>query len=157
GGLGSIAYSTLVSRIRHGLVRSPYAPVTVVRHITESVALYIDEHARAFAGVHVGSLPQRSYPQGRLGGEFLGLLGEGSGGPPHPKPYRDRKPGEIVGQSGVEASYDPILNGGLTRATVAVDSAGVPLGPLHLLRRPKPGKMLRLTVDARLQRAAERA
>ena len=57
-------------------------------------------------------------PQGALGGEFLGLLGEVGPTQLKQRRYHYAKPGEIVGQSGVEASYDRTLNGGLSRAAV---------------------------------------
>jgi penicillin-binding protein 2 len=156
-GLAHVRVPLLVKRIRHALVRSPYAPAVVLPRLTMPVSLYLDEHARAFPGLHVGSLPQRSYPQGALGGEFLGLLGEV--GPTQLKDprYRGSKPGEVVGQSGVERHYDRLLNGGLDRAAVAVDSLGRPVGPLRILRESAPQRVLRLTIDARVQRAAVKA
>ena len=38
--------------------------------------------------------------------------------------YTDAKPGEIVGQSGVEAAYDHLLNRGFVQAKIPVDSFG---------------------------------
>ena len=44
---------------------------------------------------------------------------------------RMRKPGETVGTSGVEATYDRFLNGGFDRARVRVDSMGRVVGRLQ--------------------------
>src|SRR6185295_10135776 len=89
--------------------------------------------------------------------EFLGLLGEVSQKQLAKPAYSHAKPGEVVGTSGVEASYDRILNGGFQRARVRVDSRGRIVGSLQpASARPAP-PTLRLTIDARIQRAAERA
>ena len=50
--------------------------------------------------------------------------------------YAHAKPGETVGMSGVEATYDRILNGGFDRAHLRVDSLGRVVGPLEL----EPGR-----------------
>src|SRR5205807_1725765 len=75
----------------------------------------------------------------------------------HDRRYPGGKPGEIVGQSGVEATYDRWLNGGLQRNRVAVDSLGRAVGPLRPLNVVTPRRGLQLTIDARLQRVAEEA
>ena len=66
------------------------------------------------------------------------------------------QPGQIVGQSGVEATYDSILSPGFLHARLRVDSTGRIVGPLVYAHGKTP-PTLRLTVDARIQRAAEKA
>ncbi len=100
--------------------------------------------------------PARSYPQGAFGSEFLGLLGEVSQKELGTPRYKNAQPGEIVGQTGIEAVYDSILNPGFIPARLRVDSLGRIAGPLEI---PKGKQLptLRLTIDAHLQRAAEKA
>ena len=147
----------LVRRIRRSVFRSPYAPAVVVPNLKRPMAQFFDERARTFPGLHVAAFPAREYPQGAFGSEFLGLNGEVSKDELHQRLYRHRKPGEIVGQSGVEASYDRWLNGGLQRNRVAVDSLGRAVGPLRPLSLPEPRRGLQLTIDAHLQRVAVQA
>jgi len=45
----------------------------------------------------------------------------------------------------------------LEKARVVVDAQGRPIGPAHVVRVPRPASGLRLTVDLRLQRVAEKA
>src|SRR5207302_7245182 len=71
--------------------------------------------------------------------------------------YRRAQAGAIVGQSGAEAAYDSLLNGGLEKARVVVDAQGRPIGPAHVVRVPRPTSGLQLTVNLRLQRVAEKA
>lgn len=156
-GKTGLSASLLERRIRASVVRSPYAPAVVVPHLPRPVSYVFDERASDFPGLHVVALPSRSYPQGAFGSEFLGLLGEI--GPKQLAARRGQgaRPGEIVGQSGVEQTYDRLLNGGLQRNRVAVDSLGRAVGRLRPLGYDAPRGGLQLTIDARLQRDAERA
>jgi penicillin-binding protein 2 len=147
---------TLVKRIRASLVQAPFAPAVVLHRVRAPLAFYLDERDRAFPGVEVVALPTRRYPQGRLGGTFLGLLGPVSADELKEKAYAHARAGEVVGQSGVEATYDRYLNGGFAHARVRVDASGAVASPLRLQAQARPAQ-LRLTVDARVQRAAERA
>ena len=66
-----------VGRIRNSLFRSPYAPVQIVPRLSRRLdSLFFEENAADFPGFATAPVPLRSYPQGALGSEFLGLLGE---------------------------------------------------------------------------------
>jgi penicillin-binding protein 2 len=148
--------STFVARIRRSVVRSPFAPAVVLPHPDSPLAGYLDERAKSYPGFAVTYLPSRSYPQGAFGSTFLGLLGEVSTQMLGTKRYAHARAGETVGISGVEAQYDKYLNGGFDRARVRVDSMGRVVGQLQ--RRTGPAlPTLQLTIDARIQRAADKA
>ncbi len=148
--------STLVGRVRRSLLRAPYAPVQIVPRLKRTVAFYLDERADEFPGFAVAAVPTRSYPQGALGEEFLGLLGEVSEQQLAEKRFDWAKPGAVVGQSGIESSYDALLNGGLSKGRVRVDSLGRQVGRLTVSPAAAP-RSLQLTIDARIQRTAEKA
>jgi penicillin-binding protein 2 len=147
---------TLVVRVQRAVVRSPFAPAVVVPHPTSALQFFLDERPADYPGVKVTAIPGRSYPQGGFGSEFLGLLGEISQPELGTKRYRNAKSGELVGQTGVEATYDSVLNQGFVPAHVRVDSLGRIAGPLEV-PRGKQLPTLKLTIDARLQRAAQAA
>jgi penicillin-binding protein 2 len=148
--------STLLARIRRSVVRSPFAPAVVLPHPDGPLAGYLDERAKSYPGFTVTYLPSRSYPQGAFGSTFLGLLGEVSPSLLGTKRYAHARAGETVGISGVEAQYDKYLNGGFDRARVRVDSMGRVVGQLqHGTLHALP--TLQLTIDARIQRAADKA
>jgi penicillin-binding protein 2 len=148
---------TLVLRIQRSVIRSPFAPAVVVPHPPNALANYLEERADSFPGFQVDALPSRDYPQGaNFGSEFLGLLGEVDDRMLGTPRYAHAKAGEIVGVSGVEAYYDKLLNGGFERSRVRVDSMGRVVGPL-VRGRPKDPPTLRLTIDARLERVAQKA
>jgi penicillin-binding protein 2 len=147
---------TFVRRIRNSLFRSPYAPVEIVPRLSRQLDSFLEENADKFPGFLTAAVPWRSYPQGSLGGGFLGLLGEIGPAQLKDKRFKWAKPGAVIGQSGVEGSYDRILNGGFAKQRVQVDAMGRPVGRLRpMLSAPPRG--LQLTIDTRIQRVAERA
>jgi penicillin-binding protein 2 len=148
--------SDFVQRIRNSLFKSPYAPVEIVPKLGRALDRYFEERADDFPGFTTAPLPTRSYPQGALGGEFLGLLGEIGPEELKEKQYDWAKPGAVIGISGIEASYDRILNGGLSKQRVQVDAMGRPVGRLRPIAS-RSAQSLQLTIDARIQRVAEHA
>jgi penicillin-binding protein 2 len=155
--LAHVPTSTLIERVRASLVQSPFGPAVIVPHATRSLTFYLDERADAFPGLHVVELPTRAYPQGALGGEFLGLLGQVSKQELKSSSYAHAKAGMVVGQSGVEATYDKYLNAGFAHARVRVNALGQIASPLRAEPVKKAPSILQLTIDARIQRAAESA
>ena len=153
----SVRPGTLVARIRASVGKNPHAPAVVVRRLSRRLSFYLGERAARFPGLSVQVVPERSYPQRALGSEFLGLLGEVSPRQLVRRRHRGERAGEVIGQSGVEATYDPLLNVGFQRARVAVDSLGRTAGRLSMLALRSPGRGLQLTIDMRVQRAAVHA
>jgi penicillin-binding protein 2 len=155
--LAHVPVSTFVTRIERSVTRSPFAPAVLLPHPDGALWNYLAERAEDYRAFSADALPSRSYPQGGgFGSTFLGLLGEVDSRMLGTPRYAHAKAGQLVGISGVEAAYDRLLNGGFDRARVRVDSMGRVVGPLqHGL--PKALPTLQLTIDARLQRAAQRA
>jgi penicillin-binding protein 2 len=148
---------TLVRNARRSVVRSPYAPAVVVRRLSQPLAFYLEERRDRLPGFRVTAFPDRQYPQGALGSEFLGLLGQIDDKQLKRHRYSNYKPGEVIGQSGVEATYDRLLNGGFSRARVPVDAVGQPTGQAVPVRAARATHALRLTINAGLQRSVEQA
>ncbi|HEX3057611.1 MAG TPA: penicillin-binding transpeptidase domain-containing protein [Gaiellaceae bacterium] len=151
--LAHVPVPTLVTRIERAVVRSPFAPAVVVPRPTAALQYYLDERPATYPGLKVWAVPSRLYPQGNFGSEFLGLLGEISQSEIGTKRYAHASAGELVGQTGVEATYDSLLNPGFVPAHVRVDSLGRIAGPLEVPKN-KALPTLRLTIDARIERAA---
>jgi len=149
-------WGILAARIRHDVLQRPFAPAVVVAHPTAALAAYLQERPALFPGFKVEGEASRSYPQGAFGAEFLGLLGQISKPELKSGAYTDAKPGEIVGQSGVEAAYDHLLNRGFVQAKIPVDSLGRIAGALRVPPQKQP-PTLQLSIDLRLQRAAQSA
>jgi penicillin-binding protein 2 len=148
--------SSLIGRVRSGVYQSPFAPAVVIQHPTAALTNYVQERSSEFPGFKVGIEDSRSYPQGAYGSEFLGLLGQISKGELKSGAYKGAKAGEVVGQSGVEAMYDSVLNKGFVQAKVPVDSFGRIAGAIRVPRQQQP-PTLQLSIDTRLEKAAQRA
>src|SRR5437868_1037877 len=147
----------LIRQVDRSLTKDPFAPAVVIPSLPKPLSFYLEERASAFPGLTVAALPQRSYPQGALGAEFLGLLGEIGPNQLQEKRYRRYIAGESIGQSVVESTYDKLLNGGVVRKRVTVDARGHILGPLRSAGLSRSATGLQLSIDARIQRAAEKA
>jgi penicillin-binding protein 2 len=155
--LAHVSVPTLVTRIRRSVVRSPFAPAVVLPHPVSGLTSYLDERSSDYLGFKVTGEPSRSYPQGALGSEFLGTLGEVSQNELGTKRYAHARPGLVVGQTGVEAVYDSLLNAGYRPAHLRVDSMGRIAGKIEPSGDLRSLPTLKLTIDARIQRAAEKA
>jgi penicillin-binding protein 2 len=135
----------------------PLTPIVVKRGIHPDHVAYILERQDRFPGVRIAQSFLRRYPYQALGAQLLGHVGEVT------EEQLDRTDdptlagGDEIGQSGVEARYDRFLRGRTGSALLRVDSLGRPRGSLLPSRDAVPGYALRLTIDVRLQRAAERA
>ncbi len=137
----------------------PLTPITVKTAVHDDQVYYLKEHAAEFPGVQIQQTYLRSYPYQSLGAQILGYVGEIS--PSELKARQgskaDYRGGDKIGKSGVEAKFDGYLRGVSGAAQIRVDSRGRPQSPLEIRRDARPGTAVRLTIDMRVQRAAEQA
>jgi penicillin-binding protein 2 len=152
-----VSPALLIRRARTSRAGEPWAPAIVLPRVSRALHFYLEERRSSFPGVEVRSLPERRYPYGAFGGEFLGLLGEISRQQLRARRHHGYESGDVIGQSGLEATYDRLLGGRTAEQAVSVDAFGRPVGRPVAVRRPRPARALQLTIDLRLQRAAERA
>jgi penicillin-binding protein 2 len=137
---------------------APYSPVQVKCNVGEQVARVVEERAVDWPGVAVEINPIRDYPTGSLTANLVGYLG------PIPAlleaeyrargfiPNRDK-----VGYAGIELSLQEVLGGRNGARVVQVDVAGQELRNLEPPIADVPGFNVTLTIDTRLQAAAEAA
>ena len=136
----------------------PLTPVTVREAASEPMVAYLSEHANAFPGVSVLERTYvRHYPYHSLAAQVLGYVGEISGSQLKSSAKSGYEAGDQIGQAGVESSYDRYLRGVAGTARLHVDSLGHPRGSVITTTLAKPGHTLRLTLDLKLQQAAEKA
>jgi len=135
---------------------APYSPVKIKCNVSEEIARVVEEKSVDWPGVTVEVDPIRDYPTGSLTANLVGFLG------PIPAsleeelraqgfvPNRDK-----IGYSGVEASLQDVLAGRNGRRVVQIDVAGQELRNLEPPVPTIPGNNVYLTIDTRLQAAAE--
>lgn len=133
----------------------PVAPVTVKEDASEAEVQFLTERNAEFPGVVVEDTYIRRYPFGDLAPQLLGHIGEIS--EPQLKEQRGYRAGDRIGQGGVEAAFDKFLRGQTGFARLRVDSLGRPTSAPLTDTDPIPGHGLQLTLDAKLQRAAQAA
>ena len=96
------------------------------------------------------------YPQGSVAAQLFGYVTEVSPEQLKRKPV-GIKAGDKVGQTGIECAFDGYLRGEAGAQQLRVDALGTPRGQPTPSRVPRPGNDLLLTIDLRLQKAAQRA
>lgn len=133
-----------------------YQPIPLKQDITPDEQEFIAAHADEMPELETIDEQRRLYPKDGFAANLIGYVGEVSEQMLNNPRYAFYEPGDVVGRSGVEASYDPILRGQDGSRDVLVDSRGRQVGVLGT-EPSVPGKPLRLTIDMDIQRAAENA
>jgi penicillin-binding protein 2 len=131
-------------------------PVTVRASASNLMVNYLLEHASEFPGVSTGSAYLRHYPYQDLAAQVLGYVGSITRTQLNHL-GRGYNLNDELGQTGAEAAFDKYLRGVAGASKLHVDNLNRPLGSVQLTAVPKPGNNVRLTLDVRLQKAAEKA
>ena len=134
----------------------PYAPATVKADVSRDVYSYLFERQDDFPGVSVSRVYLRQYPQGTVGAHIFGTVGSISPAELKQLKFKGVPQGTIVGQDGIEYTYDRYLRGRDGANRIQIDAQGRATGELSL-REPTQGKDLKLSIDLGLQREGEQA
>lgn len=144
--------------VEEGDSLAPYDAWPIACDVDESVARIVREAMVDMPGVGVEILPIRDYTTGSLSSAFIGYLGpiseinqdfyEALGF----EAQRDK-----VGYAGIEGLYQDLLAGRNGQKLIEEDVAGQLLREVGTVEQPIPGNSVRLTIDTRLQAAAETA
>jgi penicillin-binding protein 2 len=149
-----------VDQIRAALARyrggPKYQLVPLKSDITPDEKEFIEAHRDELPELETIDEQRRLYPRDGFAAALIGYTGEVSEDMLNQSRYAYYEPGDVVGRSGVEESYDALLRGTDGSRDVLVDSHGREVGRLGY-ERAIPGSDLKLTVDLDIQRAAELA
>ncbi len=147
----------IIRRIRIGERISPYFPVLVRPDISFRTFSSIEEHLNSFRGVYFDVEPKRVYVGKANAAHILGFTKEIS--EKQLETLGDYyKPGDIIGYTGLEASYETILRGEKGYRYLAVNARGQLMGEYDNGKDDVPsqeGSDLYLTVDDGLQALAD--
>jgi penicillin-binding protein 2 len=132
-------------------------PVTIKSNISELQADYLSERGDDFPAVNVRTVPLRYYPHRELAAHVLGYTGEISQAQLAALAREGYRSGDTIGQTGIEAEYDKYLRGSPGIAVMRVNSLGHRIGDVTTRETAHPGDAVRLTLDLKLQMAAEQA
>ncbi|MGH9123544.1 MAG: penicillin-binding protein 2 [Acidimicrobiales bacterium] len=149
-------YATLEQKVNDGRY-GPYDPVPLAVNVQPSTVVYLRENASEFPNVDVQASAERTYPYGSGGANILGYVGQITAAELTPARKHDGyQPGDEIGKTGVEASFESVLRGqpGITK--LQVNSKGQVLGVLAS-RPPVPGDNVWLNIDINDQMLAEQS
>jgi penicillin-binding protein 2 len=143
---------------RFDLVKSlaAFESLRVKEEATPGDIAWVESHMLEFPELRVEQQPQRKYPANGSLAHVLGYVGEISPEQLKQQSYKDKglKPGDIIGQSGIEQIYDDYLRGKDGYREVVVDSRGRIQDQIEIVD-PIPGRDLITTIDLDLQNEAE--
>jgi penicillin-binding protein 2 len=146
--------------LRKALARGeadPLTPVVVKTSVGDFKASYLLEHQRKFAGVQITPVQLRDYEIGSTAAQTLGYVGEIDAKQLEEREDAGYAAGDIIGQTGLEATYDRYLRGQPGVGQVRVDAMGRVTSRQEFSQLAQPGYSVRLTLDGELQQAAESA
>jgi len=129
--------------------------VIVKEAASRNEVFFLKEHKKEFPGMTIENTSIRRYPYGDLAAHVLGYVGEID--EQQLEELKGYKLGDRIGQGGIEASFDKELRGIPGIELQRVDSLGQPTRDPETKQLPVAGYGLRLTLDAKLQRAAQQA
>ena len=133
---------------------SKLLPRKIKDRMTLRDATLVESHRLDLPGVMIQVESQRNYPGGMTAAHILGYVGEISGEQLEKPEFLDLHQGSVVGQYGVEKSYDRHMRGVAGQKNVEVDALGHEKRAT-VVEKPQAGNDLYLTIDARLQKVAE--
>lgn len=153
-GVDSLEIAQRVAAASHGgqsAVLLDNAPFAVLAGVEEL-------HA-SLPGIEVQVQPLRRYPHGTLASHLLGYANEVNERDLAERADQGYRPGDLIGRSGVERSYEDLLRGRDGAEFVVVNAMGQRVSTLTEgpPRRPVPGHDLVLSLDLDVQQALEEA
>src|SRR3984885_13109206 len=151
-----IPVEQIQATMRRFQIAPNYQPIPLKLDITPDEQAFIAAHRDELPELETLDEQRRLYPRDGFAAHLIGYVGEVSEQMLDDPRYAFYSPGDVVGRSGVEQTYDALLRGKDGSRDVIVNSHGTELG--HLGQElPVPGKDLKLTIDLDLQISAEKA
>ena len=147
--------STLRNKILEASEQSRYLPVTLASDIDWQTLVAIENHHLELPGVKIQVVPRRSYADPELGFHLLGYLGKIS------LDELKSNPGvydgdDLIGKTGIEKMLEADLRGEKGHTILEIDSRGFLKKEAEVIKS-LPGRDVYLTIDAGLQKTAEKA
>jgi penicillin-binding protein 2 len=135
-----------------------YRPIVLVENASEEQVIAVRAREWELPGIVYQEVPARQYPASDLAAHLFGYVSEINETQLTRTEYAGVEPGTLVGQAGIEQSYNKLLMGADGDRLVVVNSLGREINPVENGERPaREGTALQLTIDADVQRSIEDA
>jgi len=153
-GILKVPPADIESRLTETRARSQ--PLLLRKDLDEAMMVAVEERRLDLPGINLRIRPIRAYPIAGMAANLLGYVSEINQAQLQREEYSDFRPGESLGQSGVERRFDAFIRGVDGGEQVEVDARG---RALRVVSRndPRSGSNVFLTIDRRIQEAAEAA
>jgi penicillin-binding protein 2 len=148
--------ASLEKRVGAGKGAERFQPVTLVDDLDFDRLAKLETHRYALAGLVTDVRPRRHYVEGALAAHLMGTIGEIGGDQLEQRAREGYRPGDVIGQSGLEARLESHLRGRAGGRNVVVDVAGREVEVLDEVAAVPGGRVV-LALDLDLQREAEAA
>lgn len=136
--------------------RAKYYPIVLASNITRDHVEIVEENRMRLPGIEIEMKPVREYSSGQLAAHLLGYIGEVSEKELNAAGFEDYNPGDYIGKNGIERALEKELHGGDGGRQLEVDARGRVLRTISE-SYPTVGNSVVLTIDAAIQKQAERA
>jgi len=146
----------LRERLRKISSRPQSEPLILKEDLTPADVAFIESHRNELPELETITAHRRLYPTNGFMAHVIGYVGEISEDTLNSDACFDCRPGDMVGQSGLEKMYNDYLKGKNGKRRVEVNNRGKVLRELGE-EQFTAGKNLKLTVDLDVQMAAEEA
>jgi penicillin-binding protein 2 len=151
-----IPVADIQATLRHFQYAPKYQPIPLKQDITPDEQAFIAAHRDELPELETLDEQRRLYPKDGFAAHLIGYVGEVSENELSQERFAAYEPGDVVGKSGVEETYDDILRGTDGSRDIVVNSHGKEVGQMGQ-ELAVPGQDLRLTIDLDVQMAAEKA
>lgn len=142
--------------VRQGRLYAPFEPILLKKNVSLETVFEIQEAHLELPGVLVETEAVREYLTGSLTAHLLGYMGPiPAGGESRYGTAQGYDPGDWIGLSGLEYSYEQELRGTKGQKTIEVDVAGREVRTVGQPADPQAGNSLVLTLDLDLQQYVE--
>lgn len=142
--------------IAKSVSQSPYANVAIKTNVPAYLQDYIAERPSEFPGVLYQDTYVRKYALDTAGAQIFGTYGPITAQEVGTKPYKGVLAGNLVGQTGLEESYNWALQGVNGEQGVKVNSQGQFEGYAKETK-PIPGDTLQVSLYSKLEEVGQRA
>lgn len=154
--LTGVSVEELTDRLKDQRKRRRFEPKLLLKDVSREIVAKVSAHRYELPGIIVNAVPAREYIYNDLAAHVLGYIREITTDQLKSPLYAGYRSGDVVGQYGIEARWEALLRGERGTQAVLVNALGTRIGELYF-ESEIPGHNVELTIDRRVQQAADRA
>jgi penicillin-binding protein 2 len=154
--IAQVPVEKLAAGVKDQIRRRRFEPKILLRDVPRDLVGIVKAHMYELPGVIISVAPARQYVYGDLAAHVLGYIREVTPEQLKSSTFAGYRSGDAVGQYGLETKWERLLRGERGVQGIVVNALGTRTGELFF--QPEiPGHNLTLTIDRRLQQAADLA